>query len=67
MVATTTGSILMGKNPAPGGPGIEPRWTGSDPNEVAAIIEYFRCTRADRPGLGDPRAAIRRVEERAAG
>lgn len=46
---------------------VEPRWTGSDPNEVAAIIEHFRLHPADRALLADPRSAIRRVEEVAAG
>ena len=33
MVASK-GSILMAKNPAPGGPGIEPRWTGGAKDAV---------------------------------
>ena len=45
---------------------IEPRWIGSDPNEVAAIIEYYREHPGDRHLLTDPAAAIRRVEESAA-
>lgn len=42
---------------------IDPRWIGSDPNEVAAIIDYYREHPRDRRLLADPRAAIRRVED----
>jgi len=47
---------------------IAPYWIGSDPNVVAPIVRYFLHDPARRHLLGgDPRAAIRRVEEAAAG
>jgi hypothetical protein len=54
LVVVTTGDSRMV---------VEPRWTGSDPNVVAAIATHFLQHPADRPLLADPRAAVRRVEE----
>ena len=42
---------------------IEPRWIGSDPNEVAAIITYYLEHPEDRVLLSDPRVAVRQVED----
>ena len=42
---------------------IEPRWIGSDPNEVAAIITYYLEHPEARGLLTDPRAAVRLVED----
>jgi hypothetical protein len=41
---------------------IEPRWTGSDPNIIAPIVDYYRTHPAERSALADPRAALRLVE-----
>ena len=41
---------------------VEPRWTGSDPNLVAAIVGHYLASPADRPLLAHPRDAVRRVE-----
>ena len=42
---------------------IEPRWIGSDPNEVAAIITYYLEHPEECGLLSDPRAAVRLVED----
>lgn len=42
---------------------IESRWTGSDPNLVAPIIEHFRANPRDRGTLADPAAALLLVEQ----
>jgi hypothetical protein len=42
---------------------VESYWIGSDPNVVAPVIEHYRHHPEDRHLLGDPLAALRRVEE----
>lgn len=56
-ITTASGSAVI----------IEPRWLGSDPNEVAAIASYFLQHPEQRSLLGDPLAAIAHVEKIAAG
>lgn len=41
---------------------LDPRYTGSDPNVLATIVDYFLRHPADRAALADPRAAIALVE-----
>lgn len=45
---------------------VEPYAIGSDPNVVAPIVRHYLNHPEDRHLLGDPAAAIRRVEEAAA-
>ena len=41
---------------------LDPRYTGSDPNVLAPIVNYFLRHPDDRAALADPRAAIALVE-----
>jgi hypothetical protein len=52
LTLSTGGSIILA-----------PHFLGSDPNVVAAVINYYRAHPEQRPLLSDPHAALDHVEE----
>lgn len=44
---------------------VDPRWTGSDPNVVSSVVDFYAAHPEHRAALADPRAALALVEESA--
>jgi len=61
-VSDALGAKLMLRSKAGDAVAVAPAWMGSDPHEVAAIIDYYLKHPEDRELLRDPLVAIARVE-----
>ena len=63
VLASSHGARLVLHAVGGGVSSVDPHWTGSDPNLVAAIVEHFRARPADRAALRDGPAALDLVED----